>query len=242
MVDDPYREKALKNFVNRVNEVLGDNIVSLHLFGSYAKGTAKPESDIDVLVVYQGSTRDMILDSISEIAFDIMSNTGRLIQTVIMTKEEFERGVGTSPFLWEVLVNGRVLYSSASGTEWKLDFKEYLRLAEEYLSYAKDAYEEDKIRLAIDSGYNAVELLIKALIVSTGTSLASSHSGVIQQFGELFIKIGKIERELGKSTHKALTLRGQARYVPTAELKKDDAKLVISLGMRMLEIAKRELR
>lgn len=235
------REKAIKDFVNSCTKILGGKIASLHLFGSSAKGTAKPESDVDVLLVYQKSSRDTILDSVSELAFDIVCDTGVLIQPIIMSKGEFERQVGTSPFLWEVLIHGQVLYSSVSATEWKLDFTKYIKLAEEYLSYAKDAYGESKVRLAIDSGYNAVELLIKALIVGTQTSLATSHSGIIQQFGELFIKTGRIDKELGKNAHKALTLRGQARYVPTAELKKDDAKLVISLAANLLAVAKRKL-
>jgi len=242
VIHDPDREKALESFVNRVIEALGDKVIGLYLFGSSAKGTAKPESDIDVLVVYERGSRNVILDCVSEIAFDITCSVGKLIQPIIMARKDFERGVGASPFLWEVLVKGRVLYSALKATDWKLDFREYLRLAEEYLSYAKDAYKESKIRLAIDSGYNAVEVLIKALIISTGVGLASSHSGVIQQFGELFIKTEKIEKELGKSAHKALVLRSQARYVPTVDLRKSDAKLVISLAMKMVKIAEKELR
>jgi hypothetical protein len=36
-------------------------------------------------------------------------------------------------------------------TEQRFDFKGYLKLAEEYLAYAKDAIKEEKMRLAIDA-------------------------------------------------------------------------------------------
>jgi uncharacterized protein (UPF0332 family) len=51
-------------------------------------------------------------------------------------------------------------------------------LAEEYLSYAREALDAGKLRLAIDSGYNSCELLVKSLIMSTGSSLSSSHGGM----------------------------------------------------------------
>lgn len=70
--------------------------MSLHLSGSSAKGTAKAESDIDVLVVYEESFREVVLDSISQIAFDVVRSTGRFIQPIIMTRENSSRELALS--------------------------------------------------------------------------------------------------------------------------------------------------
>ena len=235
------RDEAINEFVDRLKDRIPTKMVNVYLFGSVAKGTAKPESDVDILVVYRDASSDLVLDVVCEIAFDIALERGILIQPVLMRADEFDQQVGSSPFLWEVLTAGRPVYSSGKSTEWKLDFKEYMRLAEEYLSYAIDACNEARTRLAIDTGYNAIELLVKALIIKKGVSLASSHSGVVQQFGELYVKTGEIERDLGKTIHKSLALRGQARYVPSAQLKKEDAALVIATARKMIEIGRREL-
>jgi len=235
------RDEAIKEFVDRLKDRIPSKMVNLYLFGSVAKGTAKPESDVDILVVYRDASSDLILDVVCEIAFDIALERGTLIQPILMSTDEFDQQVGSSPFLWEVLTAGRPVYSSGKSTEWKLDFKEYMRLAEEYLSYAIDACNEARTRLAIDTGYNAIELLVKALIIKKGVSLASSHSGVIQQFGELYVKTGELERDLGKAIHKSLALRAQARYVPSAQLKKEDAALVIATVRKMIEIGRKEL-
>ena len=235
------RDEAIGEFINRLKDRISGKIVNVYLFGSVAKRTAKPESDVDVLVVYKDASSDLVLDVVCEIAFDIALERGVLIQPILMTVDEFEQQVGSSPLLWEVLTAGYPIYSSDVSTEWKLDFKAYLRLAEEYLSYAIDAYSEGRIRLAIDTGYNAIELLVKALIIKKGVSLASSHSGVVQQFGELYVKTGELERDLGKTIHKSLVLRGQARYVPSAQLKKEDAELVIDTGRKMIGIGRKEL-
>jgi len=235
------RDEAIGEFVDRLKDSIPGRMVNVYLFGSVTKGTAKPESDVDILVVYRDASSDLVLDVVCEIAFDIALERGILIQPVLMTADEFDQQVGRSPFLWEVLTAGYPIYSSGESTEWKLDFKEYLRLAEEYLSYAIDARNEGRTRLAIDAGYNAIELLVKALIIKKGVSLASSHSGVVQQFGELYVKTGEIERDLGKTIHKSLALRGQARYVPSAQLKNEDAELVIDTARKMIEIGRKGL-
>ena len=52
------REKeALRAFVARVRQSLGENLVKVILFGSKARGQAKRGSDIDLLVIVQN--RDM---------------------------------------------------------------------------------------------------------------------------------------------------------------------------------------
>jgi len=46
------REKeALRTFVERVRQSLGENLVKVILFGSKARGNAKRSSDIDLLVI-----------------------------------------------------------------------------------------------------------------------------------------------------------------------------------------------
>jgi len=232
--------KTLKEFVYRVRSLFGDRISRIYVYGSFAKGTVSPYSDIDIFLVYKNIDAEELLDKLSEISFDIVCEYGKLVEVVFVSEEEFKAQVGKSPFLWEVLKHGKVVYGAGS-TEWKLDFKGYLELAEEYLTYAKDAINENKIRLGIDAGYNAIELVVKALIISTGTGLASSHGGVIQQFGELFVKTGKIGKELGKDSSKALMLRAQARYLPSAKLERKDGDLVISVAERIIEVARKEL-
>ncbi|MEW6095437.1 MAG: hypothetical protein AB1567_02765 [bacterium] len=96
-----------------------------------------------------------------------------------MSKEEFEQSLGRSPFLWEVLKFGKPIFTRLSGTEWDLDFRDYLNLAQEYLNYAKDALKENKLRLAIDSGYNVCELLSKALIIKIQEILLYLHMEVL---------------------------------------------------------------
>ena len=228
-------------FASELKERLGQNILGVYLFGSSAKGTSTEKSDIDVLIVYSGIDEWGVLQVASELTFRIACDEGRLIEIVTMSKEEFESSLGSSPFLWEVLNFGKPVFTTLSGTDWELDFGDYLDLAEEYFNYSKDALSEDKLRLSIDSGYNACELLVKALIISTRNSLASSHGGIVGQFGKLFVLANRVPEHLGRNLNIGLELRAKARYRPGVQVQRSDAEFVINLAEELLSVARKQL-
>ena len=235
------KDIAIKRFSSELRNRLGKKILGIYLFGSTAKGMDTEESDIDILIVYSGIEEYRLLEIASEISFSIACEYERTIEAIPMSKQEFENSLGSSPFLWEVLKFGKPIFTTLTGTEWKLNFKEYIELAKEYLNYAKDALKENKIRLSIDSGYNACELLVKALIISTENSLASSHGGIVGQFGKLFVLTKRLPEEYGKNLNLGLDLRAKARYKPKAQLDEKNAEFIISLVEKLLEFAEKEL-
>lgn len=235
------KTKAIERFIAELQNRLRDNVKGIFLFGSTTKETAREDSDIDLLIVYSGIKERKVLEIVSEVGFKIVCEEGEFIEVVAMSEEEYKESLGTSPFLWEVMKFGKPLYSTLEGTEWKLNFKGYLDLAEEYLSYAEDSLKENKFRLSIDTGYNACELLTKALIMNKGEGLASSHGGIVRQFSKLFIVSKELPEHIGRNLHLSLELRAKARYKPKAKIEAEDADFVIKLAKELLEVAKRKL-
>jgi predicted nucleotidyltransferase len=122
-------ENIIERFASELRGRLGKKILGIYLYGSIAKGTATDESDIDILVVYSDLDERSLLEMASEVSFKIVCDEGRIIETIPMSKEEFEQSLGRSPFLWEVLKFGKPIFTNLFATEWKLDFKDYLGLA-----------------------------------------------------------------------------------------------------------------
>jgi len=80
---------AVEEFVRRVLERYRDKIDSIILFGSVARGEAKEDSDIDVLIVIKKEDFKLRRALIG-VAFDILLETGSDISVKVLSKNEFE--------------------------------------------------------------------------------------------------------------------------------------------------------
>ena len=77
--------------------------ISIVLFGSYAKGTATKESDIDILLISKTKV------GIDKITKEIYAKYGKEINPVIMTSEDFKRQKDKS-LIKEIIKDHYVLY------------------------------------------------------------------------------------------------------------------------------------
>jgi len=98
-----YRE-AVEEFVRRVLERYRDKIDSIILFGSVARGEAKEDSDIDVLIVVKKEDFKLRRVLIG-VAFDILLETGKDISVKVLSKSEFEERQNFS-FLRNIISEG----------------------------------------------------------------------------------------------------------------------------------------
>ena len=97
---------AVEEFVRRVLERYRDKIDSIILFGSVARGEAKEDSDIDILVV-----GDVSLEELVEVSFPILLEYGELISAKNMKKDRFDFSAKEGySFIRNVLREGVVLY------------------------------------------------------------------------------------------------------------------------------------
>jgi len=98
------REKAVDEFVKRAADAYGDRIESITLFGSVARGTARTDSDIDLLVVVDREDFWLRRELIS-IAFDILLETGLDLSVKVISSRDFQARKSFS-FLRNVLAEG----------------------------------------------------------------------------------------------------------------------------------------
>ena len=85
----------------KLSHALGDRIEAVYLYGSRARGEARPDSDIDVLVVIRGDFdyKNMLDQTIDNIV-DLSLEYDVVISRVFVSKDRFEHEM--SPFLMNV--------------------------------------------------------------------------------------------------------------------------------------------
>ena len=75
----------VREFKRRVEASLPGRVTKVILFGSRARGEATPESDWDIAVFLSSQPTPVERDSVSDIAFDLMMETGASIQPIALS-------------------------------------------------------------------------------------------------------------------------------------------------------------
>ena len=77
------------------------------LYGSEARGDARPDSDIDLLILLDGNQRDLHQeDEIVERLYDIELSSGVIICPMIMLRRQWENRPFKTPFYINVMNEG----------------------------------------------------------------------------------------------------------------------------------------
>lgn len=229
----PDLEVILERFKKHLlSSAVRDSIGKIILFGSHAKGTAVPDSDIDILLVLTDGLEAE--KSVLNEVYEFMTEQSASLEVVTSSVTEFF--FSPDYFLRNISHYGREVYSM-SEEELKLAaVRELKGLAEEYLESAEEVLDRGRLRLAIDAAYNACELAAKGLILLKQDDLPGSHGGVVSSFGQLYVKTGEVEKQIGRDLNLALKLRNEARYKPGALLRRENAVELLSLARRLLEL------
>lgn len=92
----------INELVKRLTEKLGDNIVKVVLFGSTARGTASPRSDVDlILVVRNELPREELELSVADAAAEASVEFGRPVEAFVFTEKEFDIKIHEGKGMWE---------------------------------------------------------------------------------------------------------------------------------------------
>jgi predicted nucleotidyltransferase len=86
----PLVRETLDRFIGEIRERFGSRVVSIRLFGSYARGESHEESDVDCLVLLDQVSRDDDR-AVTDLAADLIWQVGGVvISPLIMSAAEFE--------------------------------------------------------------------------------------------------------------------------------------------------------
>lgn len=232
--------EALRVFVQHLlASPARDQIAKIILFGSVAKGEAKKDSDVDVMV-FGFRNLQFIEDVSSEYAYDTMLEMHEYISPLVEDATDLFDPQSYLTYL--VTRRGQEAYVMSKDDLTQREIEDRKVLAEEYLRAAENAYQYGHRRLAADGAYNAAEACAKGLLLLKMDDLPSTHSGIQQKFGEHYVKDGPAPRELGGRLHRGLIIRGDARYKPAAQITEEMVKHNLSLAREMIAFVESTLK
>ena len=103
--------KEIQRFVKEVQQLFGDRLKKIILYGSYARGDYNNQSDIDIMILTDLSFKEIeeYRDKISDIAYDIELDTGIILSPIIKNIEKYNSRINFVPFYKNVQKEGVVL-------------------------------------------------------------------------------------------------------------------------------------
>lgn len=108
--------KLLKKLYEMCEEIANINtgsITEIILYGSYARGQEKDESDIDIAIVLRANLPEDQYDKITDIVVDYELDIGKTVSTISFDQSEFIEWKAALPFYKNIDKEGIILWKSA---------------------------------------------------------------------------------------------------------------------------------
>ena len=104
-------QKIVAYFSKQVEKILGSRLKRIVLYGSYARGDYRSNSDIDIMILTDLSDEEIedYRDKIVSVAFDIELENGIIISPVIKNIDKINAKIDFIPFYMNVQKEGVVL-------------------------------------------------------------------------------------------------------------------------------------
>ena len=113
-IQDMDLRKMLLELEEKLQRVYGNKLKAVILYGSVARGTATEESDIDIMVLVDGTAQELrtFEDQLSDVSADISIKYFKVFSIMDISYQEYMRWVNTSPFYRNVSKEGVILYAA----------------------------------------------------------------------------------------------------------------------------------
>ena len=104
----------LEQYVEEIKRIYGTHLQKIILYGSYARGDYKQDSDIDIMILVDLSEEEIAgkRHDLSDITFDYNFDNDIQIMPIVKNIEHFNYWLGAYPFYNNVKNEGVELYAA----------------------------------------------------------------------------------------------------------------------------------
>ena len=105
-------QEMFEKLVKGLRGIYGDMLVSILLYGSFARGTNTRESDIDIVILLKGRETKEMHDQMVDLAVDMDLEYDQVFSIINIDYENFLEWEDTLPFYKNVREDGVVLWAA----------------------------------------------------------------------------------------------------------------------------------
>ena len=105
--------KILKELVDGILAIFDTQVIRIVLYGSYARGTNTPESDVDVALLLNGSLNIETENKLSDLVVDLNLKYDKVFSVIDIDYAVFQKWENVTPFYRNVNKEGIVLWKAA---------------------------------------------------------------------------------------------------------------------------------
>lgn len=104
---------ALRELVDGILAIFGDQVVRIILYGSYARGSYTSESDIDIAILLNGNLSEKTEDKLSELVVNLNLKYDKVFSVIDIDYSVFQKWEKVTPFYKNVNKEGIILWKAA---------------------------------------------------------------------------------------------------------------------------------
>jgi len=108
-------QDLIEQYVVEIQKIYGDHLRKIILYGSYARGDFRPDSDIDIMILLDISDLELKEYSqlLSYMTYDFNLDNDINIKPIAKSEEHFNKWIVNYPFYANIHREGVMLYGAA---------------------------------------------------------------------------------------------------------------------------------
>ena len=104
---------ALEKLIPGLQEIYGDLIDSIVLYGSTARGTRTEDSDVDVAILLRAGATKAMREQMLDLVVDLELECGKVLSVLCIDNDKFAEWKDILPFYKNIQKDGIVLWQAA---------------------------------------------------------------------------------------------------------------------------------